>query len=232
MTSGTANKVPLIDLSDRRCKSLRTISTPFSSSPCIAADTNIMGPALRPQITLTGMFSGVPVYRSATERFTFTIWPGFTVVSPMVIGLLAMTVADFAAVLLPVPEPRVFSAGSSFLSSFNIAHGNRVNGRRSRGDKVRAIVYLSYAKVNELKAPLAIVLSEPSTRVTGLPSQLLSSRDDGRNGLPRRQYLVGRTPQCGRLGGNLTFMRLGNIVGNIECPASDYSIEFATPLTR
>ncbi len=37
------------------------ISTPFNSSPWMAADTNSTGPSRRPQTTCTGIDSEVPV---------------------------------------------------------------------------------------------------------------------------------------------------------------------------
>ena len=47
----TASRVPRSDRSAGRRSSRRTISTPFNSSPWMAAETNSTGPARRPRIT-------------------------------------------------------------------------------------------------------------------------------------------------------------------------------------
>src|SRR5699024_6037262 len=83
---GTAINVP------RNCRKLRwrnnrrMISTPLSSSPCTAADTNSIGPERRPRTTCTGMVRLAWVYRSATGNSSDCRQPAAISTPPIVNG--------------------------------------------------------------------------------------------------------------------------------------------------
>ena len=64
----------------------RMIWMPFSSSPWMAADSQMLGPADRPLITLTGRVSVAPVTTRAKGSSIWTLRPGLTVTSPTVMG--------------------------------------------------------------------------------------------------------------------------------------------------
>ncbi len=61
LTTGAVTSVPFSRESAGSRISRRMISTPFSSSPWIAAHTSSTGPSARPWTTCTGMVSSVCV---------------------------------------------------------------------------------------------------------------------------------------------------------------------------
>ena len=61
LMTGRQMRVPLIFVWSSPWMTLRTISTPLSSSPWMAAVRKTRGPSSAPRITVTGMFTGLAV---------------------------------------------------------------------------------------------------------------------------------------------------------------------------
>ena len=78
LTTGTRTNVPCSCFSRLKPRMRRTISTPLSSSPCIAPQISRVGPAIRPCRTSMGVFNGVSVYGLAVGRSNCLRWPGGT----------------------------------------------------------------------------------------------------------------------------------------------------------
>src|SRR5690349_4112895 len=93
--------------------SSRTISTPFSSSPCTAAFTSSTGPGPLPFTTMMGMRIPVVSAYSDTLRAKVRVSPGLVSTPPMTIGLF--THSRFS----PSPLSSFLSDRSSLRSAFS-----------------------------------------------------------------------------------------------------------------
>lgn len=70
---------------------MRTISTPLSSSPWMAPESQTWGPGLLPLMTATGRYSCEPVGTLANGRSIRDLRPGATTRLPTVIGSLRIS---------------------------------------------------------------------------------------------------------------------------------------------
>ena len=102
---GTAMTAPRRFLASSSLMTRRMIWIPLSSSPWIAADNQILGPADRPLITFTGSDSVAPVTTLANGSSIWTFRPGLTVTWPTVMG--SFTLLSGANVVFDVLDDQV-----------------------------------------------------------------------------------------------------------------------------
>src|SRR5581483_49844 len=95
LTTGTATSVPYRSLGLRVARSRRTTSTPITSSPWMAALTQIVGPSCFPCTIWTGRLTSPPVTRRVIGSSTSLREPGRTRTCPIA--------NDSRAMLAPVP---------------------------------------------------------------------------------------------------------------------------------
>src|SRR5665811_1466032 len=99
-TTGTAMMAPRSVLTSSLRNTWRMISTPLSSSPWIAPDSQMVGPGWRPLTTATGIDRREPVGSRATGISKRLVFPGSIVSSPRVTGALRSVVNVCLSLLL------------------------------------------------------------------------------------------------------------------------------------